>query len=145
MPRDLVPRDRDDLVNHYLRLYFQTSRSPGRHRNAEKRSILQMARNQTDHHTRVSAVEQVGLHNERRPRLTVFSRCRTNDDIAALYLHPEVSASPYQSVSLVPGNKLGLTPRLLGKRLSFHRTQVLHERLNDNCVLSLACAFSRVR
>src|ERR1035441_3760103 len=46
---------------------------------------------------------------------------------------------------LVPGNKLGLTSRLPGKRFSLHRAQVLQQRLNDNCVLPLAGALSRVR
>jgi hypothetical protein len=39
------------------------------------------------------------LYHDSRPRLAVVSRCRTNDDIAAVYLHPEVSAIPYQSAS----------------------------------------------
>ena len=58
-----------------------------------------MARNQANHHDLVSTVEQVGLHHDSRPRLAVVSRCSTNDDIAALYLHPDVSASSYQSAS----------------------------------------------
>src|ERR1035437_2419093 len=98
-PRDLVPRDRNDFVNHYLRLLLQPRRSPCGHRNAKKWRVLQMARNQAHRHARVSAVEEVGLDDHSRSRLAVVSRCRTNDHVAALYLHPDVSASPYQSAS----------------------------------------------
>lgn len=58
-----------------------------------------MARNQAHHHARVSRVEQVGLYYDNWPWLAEVSGCRTNDDIAALYLHPDVSAIPYQSAS----------------------------------------------
>jgi hypothetical protein len=56
-----------------------------------------VAGNQAHSHARVSTVEQVGLHHNSRPWLAVLSGCRTNDDIAAPYLHPDVSAIPYQS------------------------------------------------
>jgi len=44
--RDLAPWDRDHLVNHYVRLQFQTGSGSGRHRDTKKRRVFQMARNQ---------------------------------------------------------------------------------------------------
>ena len=58
-----------------------------------------MCRNQARDNARVSAVEEIELHDDSRPRLAGISGRRTNDDIAALYLRPDVSANPYQSSS----------------------------------------------
>src|SRR5438105_2346041 len=47
----------------------------------------------------MSAVEKVGLDNHGGPGFTVISRRSADNDVAALYFHPEMSANSYQSCS----------------------------------------------
>ena len=98
-PRDLVPGDRNDFVDHHLRLQFQTGGSPGGHGNTKQRRVLQMAGDQAHNHAGVNAVEQIGLYDGSQPRLAVVSGRRTDDDVATLHLHAETSAKPYQLAS----------------------------------------------
>ena len=45
----------------------------------------------------------------------------------------------------MPRNKLRLTSRLGGKRFPFHRVEMLHQRFDNNCILSFAGSFGSLR
>src|SRR5690606_5163217 len=89
---DLPSTDRMDLVDHDLRRQPKPGTRLGRKVEAEGRRLPHVAADRKDGHRRM-LVEHVRLYDKSRTRLSVVSRERPADYVAALRCHPSVSAT----------------------------------------------------